>query len=243
MRNIVAVLVGVGALCWPAEAWAIKQRPPREAATHPEAVLIMAKDSQHSRTCVSCGVLLAPTVVLTVAHGVSGFETWQVKAPYARRETDQAAGKMLRVHPDYKPGNAEADLAILILDRPIQIEGDWPSLPGADLYPLETPLAIVGRVAEGKISTEHLFEASSTLVAVRGDTNIYGGHPSLCELGDSGGPVYLARHEHQLVGLLCGSLGFSRANVPTDIYVPLGGRNKDWIASQLPRRTDVKAKP
>jgi hypothetical protein len=243
VRNVVAVCVAVVSVLCQSGAWAIKHSPPREAARHPEAVLITAKDAHSPRSCISCGVLLSPTVVLTVAHGVAGFESWEVKAPYARERTRQARGKIVRINPDYKPGDAEGDLALLTLDRAIDIDGDWPALPGTNLYALETPLVVVGRVAQGKISSQQLFEASTTLVAVRGDTNLYGGHPQICELGDSGGPVYLAARPHQLVGLMCGSLGSSRANVPTDIYVPLGGRNKEWIANHVPRRAETKAKP
>lgn len=243
MRSMVAVLLLAFAWSSTPSLWAIKQTP-RETEQHPEVVLVTAKDSRPHRTCVSCGVLLAPTVVLTVAHGVAGFESWQVKAPYASPEANKASVKLLHVNPAYKAGNAEADLAILLLDRPLRIKGEWPSLPAAELYPLETRVTIVGRVADGKISMDHLYAASAILVEVRGDTNVYGGHPNLCELGDSGGPVFLARHQqqHQLVGLMCGSLGFSRANVATDVYVPLGGRNRDWIANQLPRPQDA-AKP
>ncbi len=235
MRNF-QILAGIASLLCPTTVWAIKHNPPTEATRYPETVLITAKDANPLRTSVSCGVLLSPEVVLTTAHGVAGYKTWEVTAPYARQETRQAGVKSVRVHSGYKLGSAENDLAILILDRSIKIDGNWPTLPGAALYPLETPLLIVGRVAEGKISPKQLFEAPATLVSVRGDTNVYGGHPQLCEHGDSGGPVYLARQEHQLVGLMCGSVDFSRANVATDIYVPLGGRNRDWIMAHLPRQ-------
>jgi hypothetical protein len=236
MRNFIPLLVGSASLVWATAAWAIKHNSPAEVTRHPEAVLITAKDVNPPRTSFSCGVLLSPEVVLTTAHGVAGYKTWEVTAPYARRETRQAGVKTVRIHSDYKLGNAENDLAILILDRPIKIEGDWPALPGAALYPLETPVLVLGRVVDGQISPQQLFEAPATLVEVRGDTNIYGGHPQLCEHGDSGGPIYLTRRDHQLVGLMCGSLGFTRANVPTDIYVPLGGRNREWLLTHLPRQ-------
>jgi V8-like Glu-specific endopeptidase len=56
------------------------------------------------------------------------------------------------------------------------------------------------------------------------------------EPGDSGGPVYLDRNERQLVGVVAGIVGGSRANVPTDVYVPLVGRNRDWIIRELGRK-------
>jgi len=113
------------------------QEPLREATDHPEAVLIMARGSHAARACLSCGVLVSPTAVLTVAHGVAGLDAWEVTAPYARGETKKAAGKLLRVHPNYRPGqpedSREYDLAVLILDRPIDIGGDLPKLPGNEM--------------------------------------------------------------------------------------------------------------
>jgi len=201
-------------------------------------VLIVARGAHPARACLSCGVLVSSTAVLTVAHGVAGFETWEVTAPYARGETKKAAGKLLRVHPNYRPNGPENypeyDLAVLILDGPIDIGANLPTLPGNEMHPINTPLLVVGRSGLGQASGQKMFGAYVTLVAVPNNINLYGGHPSVCRPGDSGGPVYLTQNKHQLVAVVAQHRGFSRANVPTDIFVPLSGRTRNWIAEQLP---------
>lgn len=201
---------------------------------HPEVVLITARHSQSPRTGFCSGVLLSPTTVLTVAHGVAGCDQWEVTAPYARHGAGKAAGKELRTHPAYKPGNSEHDLAVLTLDHVLDIGSTFPTLPDRKLYPIDTPLLVVGRTNKGKPSEKQLFEATSTLVAIRGENNLYGGVSQLTEPGDSGGPVYLARQERVLIALVEGALDASRANVPTDIFIPLGGSNRSWLLRQVP---------
>lgn len=223
-------------------AFSLYEKSSREVTHHPDAVLISGKGPTpaHSKAC--CGVLLSPTVVLTVAHALIGCDSWEVTAPYARGAPTRATSKDPLVHPNYKPmtavEGAEHDLALLILESPIDIAGDFPTLPGDKLYGIETSLLVVGRTSEANRWEKALFETHVKLVAVPGNINLYGGHPQVCKPGDSGGPVYLARTEGQLVGLVNSRAGWSRFNVPIDLIVPLGGRHKDWILSQLSSKGD-----
>ena len=234
-----ALLTATAFLLASANAPAIKHEPPREVSGHPEVVLIVAKHSQSPRTGFCSGVLLSPTTVLTVAHGVAGYDRWEVTAPYARGGAAQAAGKAIRTHPDYKAGASEHDLAVLTLDHALEIGGKFPALPDAKLYPIDTALLVVGRTVKGKPSERRLFEATSALVAIRGENNLYGGNPQLTEPGDSGGPVYLARQDRTLIALVEGALDASRGNVPTDIFIPLGGKNRTWLLRQLRRKENA----
>ncbi len=232
-RTRLSVVTTAVLLFGTASAPAIKHQPPREASGHPEVVLITAKSGKGGRTGYCCGVLLGPTIVLSAAHGVTGYERWEVVAPYAKGGAAHVAGKAVRAHPDYRPGQSEHDLAVLLLDQTIAIDSDFPTLPGEKLLPLDTPLLVVGRTLKGKPSDRQLFEAATTLVAIRGENNLYGGNPQVAEPGDSGGPIYLARRHGTLAALVEGALEASRANVPTDIYIPLGGKNRAWILRQL----------
>lgn len=239
-RIYIPLLTAVTLVLAEASAPAIKHDPPREVSRHPEVVLITAKNAKPERTGFCCGVLLAPTVVVTAAHGVSGYDRWEVVAPYAKDGPVKAAGKAVSTHPEYRPGQSEHDVALLILEEPVKIGGSYPRLPGDKLLPIETPLVVVGRTVKGKPSDRQLFEASSTLVAIRGENNLYGGNPQVAEPGDSGGPVYLARQKGTVAALIEGALDASRANVPTDIFIPLGGKNRTWLLRELKKANEPR---
>jgi secreted trypsin-like serine protease len=214
-------------------AYAIKKKASLEAEDHPEVVLITARHARTHETCRCAGVLLSERAVLTVAHGVDGFDRWEVSAPYAKNGTSKAGVKTARVYPGYKPGTPDNDLALLILDEPIDIAAKFPTLHEGNLLPIETKLLVVGRVDNGSLSHAQLFKASTALVPFPGNTTLYGGHPQIVEEGDSGGPVFTTENDHEIVGIVSGYLGLSRSNVRTDVYIPISSKNKSWILRQV----------
>jgi hypothetical protein len=216
-----------------ANVQAIKKRTTVEASDHPEVVVISARNSKTKETSRYSGVLIAPHAVLTAAHGVEGFDAWEVVAPYVRHGTGRATAKLARAHPQFKLNKPDHDLAVLILNHGIDIGRNCPTLHDGDLYPIETRLIVVGRVDNGNVSSTQLYKAQTTVVPFPGNTNVYGGHPQVVEEGDSGGPVFLANKEREIVGVVSGYLGLTRSNVRTDVYIPITSKNRPWILRQL----------
>jgi hypothetical protein len=215
---------------------AIKRKPSLEATDHPEVVLLRARSSKGPEIGKSSGALIAPNAVLTAAHGMSKFDTWEVTAPYAKNGPARARSKTPKVHPDFKPGLTEHDLAVLILDDNIDIGAKYPALHDGDLYPIDTKLVILGRVHNGTLSNTQLFKAPVTLAQFPGNTNLYGGLPHVVEEGDSGGPVCNAGKDGEIAALVSGHLALTRSNVQTDCFIPINRRNKAWILRQIPKR-------
>jgi secreted trypsin-like serine protease len=220
--------------------YALKGRSNREANDHPEAVLLLSKSSAHHKSVSGSGALIARNVVLTAAHCVEGFDHWDILAPYAKNGPAKASAKIAKVHPQHKGGNFEHDLAVIILDSPIDIDRKYPTLYGGNLFPINTKLVALGRVDKGTISTAKLFKAEVPLSPFPGNLNVYGGNPQVSEKGDSGGPVFVAGKEREIVAVISGFVEFSRRNVATDLYVPLDEKTRDWIVKQIPRTDEKK---
>jgi hypothetical protein len=221
-----AVLAGAAA---PA---AIRREPPVEGKDYPEAVLVEGRGGGR-RASHGCGVLVGPKAVLTVAHNVAGFASWAVTAPYAPGGPQRRTARTVQVYPGYKPDDLETDLAVVRLDEPLDPGRAFPRLYDGELLPLETKLVCLGRVANGRLSADRLYQAPATLANFPGNVNLYGGFPAQTEPGDSGGPVYRAGGgERVLVALVLGRLSESRANVATDAFLPLSRRSAAWVREQ-----------
>jgi len=176
-------------------------------------VTIWAQDGNKS----TCGVLIAPRTVLTVAHGVYGSKNAE------KVVVCDIPAKAVTIHPKYKPGDFENDLAIVLLSNDIPntaSNGTFPALHEGSLLPIGTPLRIRYRAGERR----------ATLTSIRTNLDLYGGFPSTCTHGDSGAPVY-SQDKKKIVALVAGYLEWSRANVATDVLVPISGRDKAWITS------------
>lgn len=227
------LLLGMLFAC-PGGAWAVQGEPVLEASTHPEAVLITAWNSQAPGRGCCCGVLIAPRVVLTAAHGVASFDRWEVTVPYAVNGPAKCRAKSRMIHPDYRPNAGENDLAVLILAEEIAIDGKFPGLFGGELLPLNTKLHVVGRVSHRTTSHEQLYQGAAVLVPVQGNLHLYGGQPRVVDQGDSGGPIFAVGKDRQIVGLVRGFLEGNRHYRPTDVYVPVTRKNRSWILRQIP---------
>lgn len=224
-----AVLL-LAALAAPA---AIHREPPIEAKEFPEAVLIESHGDHDRKLVHGCGVLVGPRTVLTVAHLVEGFDSWTVTAPYVTSGLRRQTVRTAHVYPGYKPDDLERDLAVVRLTEALSTGRKAPRLNDGELLPLETKLICLGRVVNGHLSADRLYEAPTTLASFPGDLNLYGGVPARTEPGDSGGPIYrINRGKYELVALALGHLSASRANVATDALLPLSRTNAGWIHAQ-----------
>lgn len=216
----------------PWAAPAVDVKASSEAKGHPEAVLI-SSSSQHGKGAGRCtGVLIDRRVVLTAAHGVIDFDAWEVTAPYARGGSVTVKASAMRACPDYDARSFENDLAILVLEAPIEIDGPYAELHRGDLCRIGTPLTIVGRVKDGRVQHDQLVEGPVERTYITGNINLYGGFPRAAERGDSGGPVYAGKGGHEVVAVIAGGLMASRANVDLDVYAPITEKNRKWALAQ-----------
>lgn len=231
LLGLLAVAVG---LLSGGRAGAIKREPAVEATKYGKAgVLIRARKQNSGEAGSFTGVLLAPRVVLTVAHGVVGFERWEVTAPHVKGGPAQSPVRESQVFPSGQVRHFEEDLAILILEKPIDPGVAFPQPYAGRLLPIDSPLALVGRVSNGTVSAKQLYEAAATRVAFPANTNVYGCLPRTTEPGDSGGPVFVRDEPGVVVGVISGYYSGSRRFVATDLLIPIYSKNVEWIRSRL----------
>jgi hypothetical protein len=222
---------------------AIKPEVSRDAGDYPEAVLISARNTHNQRTGRASGALVAPRVVLTAAHCVAGFDSWEVRAPYTKPTPATAVSKTAKVYPKNKEGAFENDLAVLLLETGIDLGGKYPTLHGGDLFPIGTKLVVLGSTHNGPPSQTKLYQMPVALVSFPDNINVYGGNPQVVERGDSGGPVYVADKDHEIAAVVSGHIGLSQRFVATDLYVPLHGKNREWVLQQIRKTPSDSRQP
>jgi secreted trypsin-like serine protease len=162
------------------------------ATDHPEAVAIDLYQGGVLQAYCS-GSVVAPYVVLTAGHCVDGFDSWQVRAPYASggQSAESSNGQMLDWQGNGETLDAEAhDVAVLVLATPITLSS-YPVLATSPV-PDGTPIINIGRVQDGTLSSTALYESMPL--------RAYGATPygwpldyltmDAVQSGDSGGPDY-----------------------------------------------------
>jgi secreted trypsin-like serine protease len=216
------------------DALAIRHKPPQRAVGFPEAVVITAGRARDPKAARCTGALIAPRAVLTAAHCVVGFDSWEVLAPSARGGPVCTTSRDALAHPRFKENPAECDVAVIRLQDDIALDGKYPRIYNGDPLPLETRLTVIGSVDNGKPPGTTLYRADVTLVPFPDNVNVYGGNPRVADHGDSGGPVYVEKGE--IVAVISGHTFVSQRDVAKDLYVPIHGKIREWVLRQVPDR-------
>lgn len=183
------------------------------ASDYPEAALVNMPGS------ICSGAVIAPRVVLTAGHCVTGKSSWTVVTPYAQKQT----AKSTQAWTEYVDGGAYVnsstnDVAVLVLDKPIELPA-YPALASAPV-PSGTKAVNVGRKKDGVASYSALF-AGAEITLQRG--NSYGfpfsyRSQELIEPGDSGGPVYVGSGSaRKIVAVNSGSGGGTQVLARVDL--------------------------
>jgi MYXO-CTERM domain-containing protein len=159
------------------------------ASMYPEAALIELLD-QGQVVAACSGSVIAPKVVLTAGHCVTGTNGWRVTAPYANKQTAVASGGMVfdyTSQSDYVEPT-QHDVGLVFLATPIQLT-QYPSIatkPVAD----GTNVVNIGRIQDGQLSNTDLFVSRASPVQDASGQGFPFDYTAadIIESGDSGGP-------------------------------------------------------
>lgn len=229
---------------------------PAEAGEYGWQVALVSHGSPPRSGQFCGGSLIAPDVVLTAAHCVSGARPADIDV-FAGQHDLRQSGEIIRaasivVHPSYSPRRSTADVAVIHLATP-STQGTVGRLIGAGQTGLWQPgdMAWVtgwGATSEGGNGSNVLLEAEVPIVSDADCAAAYGsdlvpqhhlcagflgeGGVDTCQ-GDSGGPMMVpnARGRLLIVGLTSWGIGCARPDFP-GVYSEVA-RYLDWIKSQL----------
>lgn len=248
--------VALGLLCSATLVTACSDRPP--AVTEPTVApagaypFFVQVRSESGYLCAA--VLTEPAKVLTAAHCVSGTQPTDLTVAIGRTELDDdTQGELrrvaqIRLHPSWKAGSAEYDLAMLRLDQPSAVEPI--ALADASDYPADTRVLAMGHLlTEGAFRSGQLRYVELDLRSDQylGDPGVFGerfnpdvmvgaGSPpevrNFCA-GDRGGPLVVSGPSgHRLIGVA----GRERGCLvrPALFAEVAGGPLREWLTTDVP---------
>jgi hypothetical protein len=160
----------------------------KPARAFPEAALVEMPGS------VCSGVVVAPRVVLTAGHCVTGASSFAVVAPFANGQRARALHAWTEYVPRGRTVNPRAlDVGILVLDRAISLDR-YPRLAKV-ASPAGARAVNVGRKRDGVLSRTTLFVGKEVALHPGSSSGFPLAYVSeeIIEAGDSGGPVYVGR--------------------------------------------------
>jgi hypothetical protein len=210
------------------------------ATAYPEAALVdVNRGGQLGAYC--SGALIAPSVVLTAGHCVTGQEgfvpdAWTVTLPYAGQERIEATGAATY---DWETTNGTVDpgrhdIGLVFLAHAVELApGLCPRLATEPVRD-DTEVVHVGRLHGGRPSTTSLFVGEPVPVsdgAAAGFPFDYDAR-AVIAAGDSGGPVEAPGESPHLI-VAVGSGAYPGKNEVLARVDLLNSASNRWIAEQV----------
>lgn len=175
------------------------------------------------------GSLIAPRVVLTAGHCVTGMSTWTVKLPFASNQTAKAKGAVVY---DYKSTTnyvnpRQHDVGLILLSSSLKLN-KWPVVSKSPVADGSKAINI-GRIQNGRFSSTALYQSKPiTLRNASSQGFPYDYYSTdVIESGDSGGPVVVANSSpHSIIAVNSGAGGGTQVLARTDLVY-------SWIDQQV----------